>query len=226
MSDWTVIIPAGGMGKRMSSAIPKQLMLLVGKPLLCRTIETLHAGFNAPQIVVALPSDWMDQAIDWCNTFTPHIPIDFVVGGTERYHSVQNALNVASGQFVAVHDAVRPFVDKDTMQRLMASTEQKGSAVPVVPLVDSLRQIIDEENSRSVNRADYVAVQTPQCFSLTTLKQAYQQAFSERITDDASLVEGLGIQIHMVQGNIENIKITTPMDWELAQQRIENDQTT
>jgi 2-C-methyl-D-erythritol 4-phosphate cytidylyltransferase len=212
----TVIITAGGIGKRMNSSVPKQFLTLKNKPILMHTIERFYHYDNSAQILVTLPKDWWDY---WKGLIKQHnftIPIQLIEGGEERYHSIKEALRFASGDFVAVHDGVRPCVSHETIRKALDLVPSKSAVVPVLPLKESIRKgsYID---SRAEDRSLFYMVQTPQCFLREVLLNAYKQDFSENITDDASLVEQMGQQIYLVEGNPENIKITAPIDLKIAE---------
>jgi|SRR6218665_3464588 len=209
------IITAGGSGIRMGSTIPKQFLLLDGKPLMMHTIERLHAFDHVAEIVVALP----EQHIAYWEELTEKYDFDIVhkivEGGSERFFSIKNALYFCTGDFVAVHDAVRPFVSEETLVRLFRDTS-KEAVIPVMPISESLREV-NGDSTRAVIRSNYVSVQTPQVFRRRILEEGYQQDYSSKFTDDASVVEALGYSISTVEGNVENIKITTPIDLILAE---------
>jgi 2-C-methyl-D-erythritol 4-phosphate cytidylyltransferase len=213
----TAIIVAGGKGMRMQSDIPKQFIELQGKPILMYTLEAFYRYDASIQLILVLPSI---QIIVWkelCKKHAFNLTHQIVPGGQTRYNSVQNGLELiqASG-LVAVHDGVRPFVSIETIGRCFDEAEKYGAAIPVVDLVDSIRQLT-ETGSQSVDRTVYKLVQTPQVFDSEMLKKAYKQDFSSRFTDDASVVEASGEEIKLVEGNRENIKITTGFDLILAE---------
>ena len=141
-----------------------------------------------------------------------------VIGGAERFDSVQNGLNAikSNSGLVAIHDGVRPLVSRETITRCLDAAELTGAAIPVLELTDSLR-FRNEHDSKAVNRKDYVSVQTPQCFSLEKIREAYKSPFNASFTDDASVYEESGFPVELVKGNPENIKITVPGDIELAE---------
>jgi 2-C-methyl-D-erythritol 4-phosphate cytidylyltransferase len=208
-----VILVAGGTGTRMESHVPKQFLELNGQPILQRTLEKFHAFDPNMFIVVVMHSHYINYWKDLCRTLNLTIPHEVVTGGEERFHSVKNGLAVVPSDVavVGVHDAVRPLVSDQTLQHCYGAAREKGNAVPVVPLSDSIREI-SQGKSKHVNRANYQLVQTPQCFSRSLLLEAYRQTYTPSFTDDASVVEAAGHAIHLVQGNMENIKITTPTD--------------
>lgn len=221
MSNFSVIITAGGIGKRMGSELPKQFLEIVRKPILIHTLELFHAYDPTAQLILTLPAEWKDfwkNLLKSYNCSVPHLIVD---GGNERYHSIKNALAVCTGEFVAVHDGVRPLVNDVTLDRCFKAVEQLGQVIPVVAVKESLRQVYDD-GSRAVNRGEYCLVQTPQCFKKEILQKAYEIPFHSGITDDASLVEEAGFSIHLVEGNEENIKITTQIDLKLANYLLSN----
>ncbi|GAB5416902.1 MAG: 2-C-methyl-D-erythritol 4-phosphate cytidylyltransferase [Crocinitomicaceae bacterium] len=216
MLDYSVIITAGGTGKRMGAPIPKQFMEVAGKPMLFHTISLFHRHNPNAQILITLPESWMDHWSELVNTYQFDVEHEVVVGGKERFHSIQNALHQCQESIVLVHDGVRPLVSNETLNRCLVALEGHNAVVPVVPVKESLRRIKDR-GTEAVFRSEYRNVQTPQCFEKATLEKAYAQSYHDGITDDASLVEQLGEAIFCVEGNDENIKVTTPMDLVLAE---------
>jgi 2-C-methyl-D-erythritol 4-phosphate cytidylyltransferase len=211
MALFSVIITAGGIGKRMETTIPKQFLEINRLPILMHTIHCFYSFDSNCQIIVTLPEEWKsywNELIDKYSFKIPHLIID---GGKERYDSIKNALDFCENTIIAVHDGVRPLVSHETIIRCLKLSEEKGTAIPTMPLKDSLRKFT-KNGTQSVERKEYLAVQTPQFFQADILKSAYQIHFHEGITDDASLVEEAGFKIEITQGNEENIKLTTPMD--------------
>ena len=212
----SVIITAGGIGKRMGSDLPKQFLVLGGKPVLVHTLELFFKYDPTIEIILTLPNEWRgywETVIDKYYCRVPHIVVN---GGEERYHSIQNALKQCSGSFIAVHDGVRPFVSFETLERCFSALNQHEAVVPVLRLKESIRQT-SENSTNAVDRSNYRMVHTPQCFQADVLRKAYEQAYHEQVTDDACLVEGLGYTIHLVESNEENIKLTTPFDFIIAE---------
>lgn len=211
----TVIITAGGIGKRMNSSIPKQFITLHNKPILMHTIERFYHYDKTAQLLVTLPTDWWAYWEELVEQFEFKIPIQLVAGGVERYDSIKAAVNYATGEVIAVHDGVRPCVSIATIENAVELVRKGKAVVPVLPLKESIRHgRLDK--STAVNRSEYFSVQTPQCFLKEVLEKAYQQPFAPSITDDASLVERIGESITLIQGNPENIKITEPTDLKIA----------
>lgn len=224
------IIVAGGKGLRMGTDVPKQFLLLSKVPILMRTIERFRLAQESTRIVLALPKDQQDywQRLTVEHRF--HAPVTIVDGGRTRFHSVKNALNAISrdihvqavgaskeADLVAVHDGVRPLASADLINRMFLAAGQYGAAVPVVDVVETLRQRLSDGLTRTVSRKDYCLVQTPQTFRLELLMRAYGQPYEEFFTDDASVVEHLGEQVQTVRGERQNIKITTPFDMLVAE---------
>ena len=212
-----VIIVAGGSGKRMGGEVPKQFLLVAGKPILMHTVEAFTRTSSDFKFILVLPEEHFSTWNALCNEYNFSVPMQMVAGGKERFFSVKNALDyVPNGALVAVHDGVRPFVSKDTINEAFEVAEKNGSAVPVIDEVDSLRRVSDGA-SQAVNRAEYKRVQTPQVFQSTILKKAYNQEYSSFFTDDASVVESISEKITLTSGNVENIKLTTPHELLLAE---------
>ena len=210
-----VIIVAGGKGLRMGGDIPKQFLPIDGKPVLMHTIEAFRKALDGIRIVLVLPAAQQDYWQKLCKEYGFQSPELIANGGETRFHSVKNGLALLPDDaeaVVGVHDGVRPFVSAETIQHCYATAAEGKSVVPVVPVVETVRQLLPDGTSVTRPRDDYRLVQTPQTFPLMLLKEAYRQPYSEAFTDDASVVEALGINIIMVEGNRENIKLTTPSD--------------
>lgn len=208
-----IIIVAGGSGVRMGSSVPKQFLPLGTKPILMHTVECFFRFNNQINIILVLPEDQIDYWHDLCAKYNFYLPHTVVVGGSTRYLSVKNGLTkVDKGGLVGVHDGVRPLVSQDTIRRCFSEAETYGSAVPVMPSSESVRILDADGRSRAVNRAAVRMVQTPQVFRSEVIKKAYLTPYSDMFTDDASVVEAAGFDVHLTDGNPENIKITTPDD--------------
>jgi len=201
----------------MGSNIPKQFLGLNSKPILMHTIEKMHQSLDHSEIILALPESEFDTWKKLCQEYQFKVSCQVVEGGSTRFESVSNALKKVNEQSViAVHDGVRPLVKNSVVNECMQTAQEKGTAIPVIAIEESLRQKTDN-GSIIANRDEYLIVQTPQCFSSELLIKAYQQDYSPSFTDDASVVEAMGIEIQLIQGNKENIKITTPEDLKKAQ---------
>ncbi|GAB4015908.1 2-C-methyl-D-erythritol 4-phosphate cytidylyltransferase [Spirosoma migulaei] len=208
------IIVAGGSGSRMKSDIPKQFLLLKGKPILQHTIERFLTVVPASQLILVLPSgDWSI----WntlCEDHNFHPPIQTVNGGATRFQSVRNGLQAigASDGLVAVHDGVRPFISPEIILTSFETAARTGSAVTCVPVKDSIRVVGTDGVSQAVDRSQYRLVQTPQTFQLTAFRHAFKTEEQAFFTDCASVMEYAGFPITLIEGSYENIKITTPED--------------
>lgn len=211
------IIVAGGKGLRMGGELPKQFIPVEGRPVLMRTLDTFHACDSSIQIILVLPRDHQPYWQELCREYQFAVPHRIADGGATRFHSVQNGLALvdAAEALVAVHDGVRPFVSHEVIRRCFQDAGQCGGVVPVVPVVDTIRYLLSE-GSETVNRDAYRLVQTPQTFRASLLRRAYEQSYCDAFTDDASVVEALGHTVHLVEGNRENIKLTTPFDLVVA----------
>lgn len=211
-----VIIVAGGKGLRMGSDVPKQFLPLGGIPVLMRTIARFRATAEALRIILVLPRAQQDYWRQLCEAH--HFEADYQLadGGATRFHSVQNGLALipddAKG-VVGVHDGVRPFAAPAVIARCYAAAHATRAAIPVIPVVETVRETGPQPGaSHTVPRDNYRLVQTPQAFDIQLLKAANRQPYREDFTDDASVVEHYGHAITLVEGNRENIKITTPYD--------------
>ncbi len=206
------IIVAGGRGTRMNNEVPKQFLPLCGKPIVMHTLETFYNFDSHIELILVLPEHLV---VYWQNLCVKHqfdIPHHIVAGGQERFYSVKNGLVFAKpNALIAIHDGVRPFVSHSTLERCFRQAELQGNAIPAMPLVDSIREIKLNEN-QIVDRTKLRAIQTPQVFQSQIITKAFEQPFSPTFTDDASVVEAYGEKIHLVEGNVENIKLTTPFD--------------
>ena len=207
-----VIIVAGGKGLRMGSDLPKQFLPVGGKPVLMHTLEVFRKYDAAIQLILVLPREQQDFWKQLCREHDFDVEHQVADGGETRFHSVKNGLAVVQAPgLVGVHDGVRPFVSVEVIRRCYDLAEQHKAVIPVVDVVETLRHLT-EVGSETVSRNDYKLVQTPQVFDVELLKQAYEQEFTPFFTDDASVVEAMGVPVHLAAGNRENIKITTPFD--------------
>lgn len=215
-----VIIVAGGKGLRMGGDIPKQFLPVGGKPVLMRTIERFRAFSASLRIILVLPKAQQDYWRSLCEEYSFSVPHTVADGGATRFHSVQNGLALIPDDeegVVGVHDGVRPFVSTEVIARCYDAARTAKAVIPVSPVVETLRYVGGEGADRNVLRSDFRLVQTPQTFDIQLLKRANRQPYSEAFTDDASVVEGIGATVTMVEGNRENIKITTPFDLKVAE---------
>lgn len=217
-----MIVVAGGKGQRMGGDMPKQFQLLGERPLLMVTLERLYAMDSTMKMILVLPAEHLGLWDELCLKYSFAIPLIVTVGGNTRFHSVQNGLSAiddadADDALVGVHDAVRPFVSQKVLDDAYHEAWNNGAVIPMIELQDSLRHIVGGEGaSETVPRDRYRLVQTPQVFRLSLLREAYSQRYVEAFTDDASVVEAMGGRVFAVEGNHENIKITTPFDMLVA----------
>ena len=220
-----LIVVAGGKGTRMGGEMPKQFQQLCGKPIVMITLERLYAIDPSMQLILVLPADQMELWAELCKEHSFAVPLLLTNGGTTRFHSVQNGLaqiDDIEEALVGVHDGVRPFVSEKVLEDCYRDAWIHGTAIPMIGVQDSLRHIVGVNGiTEVVPRDRYRLVQTPQVFKLSLLRRAYEQRFVESFTDDASVVEALGEQVVGVEGNSENIKLTTPFDLIVAKTLME-----
>lgn len=215
-----MIIVAGGHGTRMGSGIPKQFLKIDGKPILMRTLERFHEYDPEMHLIVVLPKEQQEYWHKLCEEYHFTIPHEIADGGETRFESSKNGLALipddAEG-LVGFHDGVRPFVSHDTIRRCIEMAEEEYTAIPVVPVTSTLRHIDPRGGGFNVDRSLYREVQTPQVFDITLARQAFNQPDRSQFTDDSSVIESLGCKVSIVEGNRENIKITTPFDLTVAE---------
>ena len=219
-----VIIVAGGKGLRMGTDIPKQFLPIGGKPVLMRTIERFREYSKDLQIILVLPEAQQDYWQELCRRY--HFEVEYLLanGGQTRFHSVQNGLALVPDDaqgVVGVHDGVRPFPSIEVIRRCYETAREAKAVIPVIPVVETVRHL-ERDGSVTVPRDEYRLVQTPQTFDIQLLKAANRQPYNDGFTDDASVVESYGHQITLVEGNRENIKITTPYDITVAEAIIQH----
>lgn len=217
------IIVAGGKGLRMGGELPKQFIPVEGRPVLMRTLDAFHACDASIQIILVLPRDHQPYWHALCQEYAFAVPHRIADGGATRFHSVQSGLALVdeAEALVAVHDGVRPFVSPEVIEHCYADAAAYGAVVPVIPVVETVRHLLDEA-SVTVDRNAYRLVQTPQTFRASVLRRAYEQTYRDAFTDDASVVEALGEAVRLVDGNRENIKLTTPYDLIVAKALVES----
>ncbi len=210
------VIVAGGKGLRMGGGLPKQFLPIGGKPVLMRTIEAFYAYNPEIRIILVLPYSQQSYWAELCRKHHFSLPHHIANGGETRFHSVKNGLAlVTTPGLVGVHDGVRPFVAREVIARCYSLAAEKQAVIPVTDVVETVRHLAGE-GSETVSRDEYKLVQTPQVFDADLLKRAYEQPYTPRFTDDASVVEALGKPVFLTDGNRENIKITTPFDLKIA----------
>ena len=213
------IIVAGGKGLRMGTDIPKQFLLLNNKPVLMHTIEAFCYFESKIEIILVLPEEQQNYWSDLCRKHDFTIPHTVVNGGETRFHSVKNGLKqVKPKSLVAIHDGVRPLITSQLIADAFRQAEIHKASYPVIPVVDTLRECVTEDESKIVDRSKFCLVQTPQVFCSEIIIDAYEQDFSEQFTDDISVVEARkNCKPVMIEGSRENIKITTPVDLIVAE---------
>lgn len=213
------------MGTRMQSAIPKQFLVLKGKPVLFYSINTFLEALPSCTVVLVLPESHLDMGRDMVNNYFPGAGIRVVTGGHTRFHSVHNGLKEITGDgIVFVHDAVRCLVSSTLIRRCYDAAIEYGSAIPVVDAKDSIR-IVDGAGNHAIDRSSVKLVQTPQAFKTDILLPAFREGYRESFTDEATVVEASGLPVHLVQGEDSNIKITTPVDLETAEKLLAGKQS-
>ena len=236
-----IIIVAGGKGLRMGSDIPKQFLPIGGKPVLMRTLERFRAYSSDLRIILVLPEAQQDYWHKLCEEYHFDVEYQLANGGQTRFHSVQNGLALVPDDaegVVGVHDGVRPFPSIEVIRNCYETARTAKAVIPVIPVVETVRQIFSngqqdlrtheqekscspvvrcQYTSKTVPRDEYRLVQTPQTFDIQLLKAANKQPYNDGFTDDASVVESYGHDITLVEGNRENIKITTPYDLKIAE---------
>jgi 2-C-methyl-D-erythritol 4-phosphate cytidylyltransferase len=201
----------------MNHAIPKQFIELNGKPVLMHTVEKFISVFPEIKIIIALAKELNDDWQHLCSKHNFEPRYQLAEGGETRYHSVKNSLAlVPDACVVGIHDAARPLVSKETILRTFETAEQLGNGCPAVQVSDSLRVVKGKENT-AVDRSSYKIIQTPQCFHSDLLKKAFLKEYKSSFTDDATVLEAFGEKINLVEGNKENIKITTSEDLVIAE---------
>ena len=221
------IIVAGGSGTRFGAQLPKQFLELGGIPILMRTIEAFgENGDGSFDVIVTLPQGYMELWRQLCREYGFEVPHRVVAGGETRWHSVKNALvsigDISDVDVIAIHDGVRPLATPELIDRVLEAARRDGAAIPVVPLNDSVRQVVGT-SSHALDRSSLRAVQTPQAFDACLLLDAYSQPYQPTYTDDASVIEQLDRPVTLVEGDPVNLKITRPMDLALAEYLLNQD---
>lgn len=216
MNKYAVIV-AGGKGVRMNSALPKQFLPLCDKPILYHTIKAFIDAFADVKIILVLPEDNISYTQMVLQAFTDRIDLTIITGGATRFHSVQNGLQAIDGDGVVfVHDGVRPLLSTSLIHACYDQAVEKGSAIPAIAVSDSMR-IVDGEDSRPVDRNKMRSIQTPQTFRTDIILSAFEQEYSDKFTDEATVVESAGYKVTLIEGEKSNIKITTPEDMKVAE---------
>lgn len=218
MNNLYAIIVAGGKGSRMQTELPKQFVPVAGKPMLMHSIQAFYDYDRHINIIVVLPEVYFGLWEELCRNFSFPIQHQLAQGGEQRYYSVKNGLELipeTQNAIVAIHDGARPLINRSLIHRVFSQAKESGAAIPVIRVKESVR-IMQNEKSIPFDRNKFLLVQTPQCFEISILKEAYQQPYNESITDDAMLVEAAGHSISMVEGHPDNIKVTFQGDLKIA----------
>ena len=226
---FAAVLPAGGLGKRMGGNIPKQLMVLGGKPVYRYSLETFLSMDEIAEVVMAVPADWKDhfEKEIFCDNASEeiHTKMKIVVGGAERWQSVENGVNAltSNAEFVLVHDVARPFISKEIIRDVCETLVTKGSCLVAKPAVDTIKIAKDGCVQQTIDRNTVWMAQTPQAASITLLKKLYGRIAAEPLnftpTDEASILEYFGESVYIVKGNNLNDKLTTPEDFEIFASR-------
>lgn len=217
----TAVIVAGGSGSRMNSNLPKQFLLLKGKPVLYYTLQAFLQAYDDLNIILVLPEEYIAAGQEIIDAFFDYNRIKITEGGRTRFHSVQNGLALIEEEcIVFVHDGVRCLLSEDLIHRCFDAAMEFGSAVPVVDCKDSVR-IVKDDNSEVLDRERIKLVQTPQTFHSKILLPAFKIDFKDKFTDEATVMEAFGLKVHLIAGEENNIKITRPTDLLIAEQLLQ-----
>ena len=218
----SVIIVAGGSGQRMGTEIPKQFLLLNGKPIILHCIQHFLDFDPDIKIIIVLPESHITLWKTICSDFSFHVEHSIAMGGETRYQSVKNGLELVNNcDFIAIHDSVRPNINSKFVENCFSQAVKNGNAIPAISLNESLRELTGTEN-KPLNRENVRIIQTPQVFSFTLLKEAYLLPYENKFTDDATVFESYRQKIHLIPGLQENIKITLPSDLLYLEWRLKN----
>ena len=214
MKEYALIV-AGGMGIRMAASVPKQFLHLLGKPLLMHTLESFKAKDR--KIILVIPEAFLEEWNQLCTQFKFDLSHLVVKGGNSRFYSVKSGLeSIHDDGWVAIHDGVRPLAGTNLIDSSYQTAKEKGNAVAAIHPTDSLRKKVQGDKTKAVDRDAYYLVQTPQTFKVSEIKSAYSSAPHDQFTDDAGVFESAGGIVNLIEGHSGNIKITTPIDLEIA----------
>ncbi|KMJ56763.1 2-C-methyl-D-erythritol 4-phosphate cytidylyltransferase [Bacillus sp. LL01] len=217
---YQVIILAAGQGKRMKAGKNKQFIELQGKPVIIHTLNVFEADPDCEQIKLVINDKEKDIFKELLTLFPIKKVKEIVPGGEERQDSVYNGLNsITSADIVLVHDGARPFISHKVIHNLVETASKEGAAIVGVPVKDTIKRVSKESIvEETVERSSLWSIQTPQAFRYPILKEAHEKAKMENYlgTDEASLVERINVPVHIVEGEYENFKLTTPEDLILA----------
>jgi len=215
------IIVAGGTGSRMGSNLPKQFMLIKGKPVLYYSIKTFLDAYEDIEIILVLPAAFTNIGEEIIDAYFDKERIKIAIGGDTRFQSVKNGLKLVEDEsIIFVHDAVRCLVSVSLIHRCYELAMQTGAAVPVISSKDSVR-ILNDDNNGVIDRNKVMLVQTPQTFHSKILLPAFDIDYKDKFTDEATVVEAYGLRVSLAEGEETNIKITAPIDLLIAERTIE-----
>ncbi len=216
------IIVAGGTGTRMGAHLPKQFMLLKGKPVLFYSIDAFLKAYEDMQVILVLPEGYLAIGQEIVNGYFDKTKVQITTGGFTRFQSVQHGLALVDEEsIIFVHDAVRCLVSIELIRRCYTKALFAGSAIPVIVSKDSVRLMTDK-GSEIFDRSKVLLVQTPQTFLSKVILPGFKAPFQVEFTDEASVVEANGTKVSLVEGEENNIKITRPVDLVIAEKILEN----
>lgn len=219
MKKYAVIV-AGGIGSRMNSSIPKQFLILKNRPLLFYTVNAFLQSYDDLEVILVLPTDHLAKGQEIIDAYFDNYRIQICEGGRTRFHSVRNGLSlIKENSIVFVHDGVRCLVSKELIHKCYDAAIEMGTAIPAIPVKDSVR-MITEKGNEPLDRNSLRLLQTPQTFHSKILLTAYNIDYKDKFTDEASVVEAFGLRINLIEGDMDNIKITTPDDLLFAESKI------
>lgn len=214
------IIVAGGTGTRMEANLPKQFMLLKGKPVIYYSIKTFLDSYDDLQIILVLPSEYISTGQEIVNGYFDNKRIQITAGGDTRFQSVKNGLALVDEEsIIFVHDGVRCLVSKELIHHCYQKALETGTAIPAISSSDSIR-LLKHEGSERQDRNKVMLVQTPQTFQSKILIPAFNVEYKDEFTDEATVVEASGIKVSLIEGEENNIKITRPVDMLIAEKLI------
>ncbi|VEF49960.1 2-C-methyl-D-erythritol 4-phosphate cytidylyltransferase [Bacillus freudenreichii] len=217
--DYQVIIPAAGAGKRMGAGRNKLFIEVDSRPVILQTLDVFAADDNCEKIILTIQPNDESQFRDIVASHPGKVKIEFVYGGDERQYSVYNGLKAAGGRIILVHDGARPFIRRHTISQLVQAAHDHGAAIAAVPVKDTIKRADHDKVVETVDRSGLWQIQTPQAFRLPILMNAHEQAKEQQYlgTDEASLVERMGLPVMIIESDYDNIKLTTPEDLYFAE---------
>ena len=211
------LIVAGGNGSRMNNDVPKQFLFLGNKPVLYYSIKAFLEAYDDLEVILVLPEEHIGKGQEIIDGYFDDSKFKITAGGRTRFHSVQNGLSLIKEEaIVFVHDGVRCLLTSDLVKRCYEAALESGTAVPAVACKDSVR-LLTSTGNKVLNRNKVMLVQTPQTFHSKILIPAYQIDYKDKFTDEATVVEAFGLKINLIEGEVDNIKITTPTDLHIAE---------